>query len=1003
MRVRRTCLLTAMALILPAILPAQIRTNAAFRQKEVPRNDDGSAPLEPLGWTLNFFGRLRTAVFVNNNGNITFDAALPTYTPFGLNGVSREIIAPFFADVDTRSSGSQLVTYGSDTIDGRRAFGVNYVDVGYYNQHHDKTNSFQVVLIERPDTGEGNFDIEFNYARITWETGDASGGTNGFGGVPASVGWSNGSGLPGTSFELTGSLVAGAFLDSGPYSLVRNRTAGVSGRSGRWTFRARGGTVIPPLSISTGCPIPNASAGRPYALQFAAAGSRPPYRWTAQADPDSALPNVSMTAAGNLTGTPPAPGEFAFTVRVSATDEDGEVSVSRRCTVTVDPPSLSIITNTALPSTGTGSAYLARLRAEGSTNPVRFDLYQSAPVPGLTLDPNGTISGTPTIPGTYQFQVRARSEGGDQAVPAIKRFSVSVHPAAVSIRGLCPLPNGTGGVPYSHQFAAQGGTGPYRWSISGAPPTGLSLTADGLLAGIPRVPHWWPFTVQVADSRGGSSELACGVVILFPEVTVASACPLPSAIAGSAYSQRLTAAGGAAPYTWSAIGNLPPGLSVNPEGILTGTPLVSGASQFRLKVTDGRGQAASTACSVSVLQGASYAVTSCPLPNAYVGESYSQRLFVNGGIEPFLWNPAASLPAGLRLSVDGYLSGMLNTAGTFPVSLKATDATGQAAIRTCNLVVLPQALRLTNSCPLPDGSMGQAYASRLAAAGGVEPYSFFVRGDLPPGVRLAENGAFIGTPTQAGLFPVQITVRDRNNQSAASACSIAIGIPTLPAIRVTGLPAALPPASTGPRITIELGAAYPLAIDGEATVTVDPDTNNSLSSVNRADPSVRFNNGQRTIPFSIPAGSRSATLQLNATGTVASTITVSVSKLRTGGVDLTSEASAVARISRLAPVLTNVCYAPTTDGFDVDISGYSTTRELNTAALTFGANTYTVDLTGSALEYFASDDSVRTGGTFRIRAPYRLTQGSAQTLGQGTAIIRNTAGSSPSRSITRCQ
>ena len=57
----------------------------------------------------------------------------------------------------------------------------------------------------------GNFDIYFNYDRIEWEAGDASGGSNGLGGISARAGYSNGSG---SALELTGSGVAGSFLDS---------------------------------------------------------------------------------------------------------------------------------------------------------------------------------------------------------------------------------------------------------------------------------------------------------------------------------------------------------------------------------------------------------------------------------------------------------------------------------------------------------------------------------------------------------------------------------------------------------------------------------------------------------------------------------------------------------------------------------------------------------------------------------------------------------------------
>ncbi len=182
----RRLLFALVALGVAGIAAAQaVRDNPGFKTYSVARNDDGSSPLQPLGFTINLFGKVRSSVFVNNNGNITFDSALSTFTPFGLRRTEREIIAPFFGDVDTRPDASKLVTYGMDTVNGHRAFGVNYVDVGYYSNHTDKTNSFQLVLVDRADQGPGDFDIEFNYARIAWETGDASGG---FGGTPAAAG-----------------------------------------------------------------------------------------------------------------------------------------------------------------------------------------------------------------------------------------------------------------------------------------------------------------------------------------------------------------------------------------------------------------------------------------------------------------------------------------------------------------------------------------------------------------------------------------------------------------------------------------------------------------------------------------------------------------------------------------------------------------------------------------------------------------------------------------------
>lgn len=191
-----------------------------FDTNTLARNDDGSTGAVDLGFTANFFGNAATGanvynqVYVNNNGNFTFGRSLSTFTPFGLTtNTSVPIIAAFFADVDTRNTLTSPVTYGRGTVNGRNAFGANYVNVGYYASKADKINDFQLILIDRSDTGAGNFDIEFNYDRIQWETGEASSGVNGLGGNSARIGYSNGTGAPGTFFELCGSGINGAFLD----------------------------------------------------------------------------------------------------------------------------------------------------------------------------------------------------------------------------------------------------------------------------------------------------------------------------------------------------------------------------------------------------------------------------------------------------------------------------------------------------------------------------------------------------------------------------------------------------------------------------------------------------------------------------------------------------------------------------------------------------------------------------------------------------------------------
>lgn len=206
----------------------------------LPANDDGSTGQIALGFSANINNTTYTKAYVNNNGNITFSTPLSTYTPSAIsNGAFGPIIAPFFADVDTRAAGSLPVSYGSATLGGFNVFGVNYIQVGVYGMQ-PIFNSFQLILTDRSDIAAGDFDIQFNYDRIVWEAGTASGAPpGGLGGQSALAGyWTSGS----SNATLPGSLVNGALIDNGPNALISHSLN--SNTLGQYNFRVRNGEVV---------------------------------------------------------------------------------------------------------------------------------------------------------------------------------------------------------------------------------------------------------------------------------------------------------------------------------------------------------------------------------------------------------------------------------------------------------------------------------------------------------------------------------------------------------------------------------------------------------------------------------------------------------------------------------------------------------------------------------------------------------------------------------------
>jgi PKD repeat protein len=226
---------------------------------ELAANDDGYTGEVPLPFTLNLFGQVHSSLFVNNNGDVTFDGPLATYTPFDLTSTATEIIAPFFGDVDTRGAGSDLVTYGATTYAGQPAFCVNWGNsngVGYFEGHNDKLNKFHLMLVDRSDIQPGDFDVIASYDQIQWETGDASSGIGGIGGFSARVGYSNGTREPATFFELPGSAVNGSFLDSNfDTGLIHNSRGSLT--PGRYVYEVRNGAAPVGGSIHGAVKRPN--------------------------------------------------------------------------------------------------------------------------------------------------------------------------------------------------------------------------------------------------------------------------------------------------------------------------------------------------------------------------------------------------------------------------------------------------------------------------------------------------------------------------------------------------------------------------------------------------------------------------------------------------------------------------------------------------------------------------------------------------------------------------
>lgn len=220
-----------------------IPLDSTFQLAMLPNDDNYSNSIQ-LPFNFSFYGTNYDSLYINNNGNISFLQPYFTFTAFAFPDPSFNMIAPFWADVDTRSSNGGNVWYKMNP----HSLVVVWDHVGYYSMMEDKLNTFQLIISDGLDTliPNGN-NVSFCYGDMQWTTGAASSGVNGFGGFPATVGVNIGNGI---NYFQVGQFDTSSVAFDGPYST----NDGVDFLDGQEIYfdLANTNSNIPPLVMSSG-------------------------------------------------------------------------------------------------------------------------------------------------------------------------------------------------------------------------------------------------------------------------------------------------------------------------------------------------------------------------------------------------------------------------------------------------------------------------------------------------------------------------------------------------------------------------------------------------------------------------------------------------------------------------------------------------------------------------------------------------------------------------------
>jgi uncharacterized protein (DUF2141 family) len=485
------------------------------------RNDDWSTTQITVPFPFCFYGQQVNFMYINNNGNVSINNPYATFTANSFPDPTYTMIAPFWGDVDTRGALSGIVYYQLTNTH----LIVQWENVGYFDSYDDKRNTFQLIISDGIDPllPPGS-NVSFCYQDMQWTTGDASGGVNGFGGTPATVGVNKGNGLEYIQiglFDQAGSSYDGPFANNDGIDALDNQS---------FIFNVcQSGSNVPPiLNSSQACDTLTVCEGD--TLLIEGTFLSPEQGQITAVTTSTTMSGVTVTSLPGNTST------FSIEVigqasniglnqlMVIATD-DGTPAQSSQLPVVINvtPGAVAQIASTNVSCNG-GHNGTANMNV-GGTGP--FEIIW---MPGERTTPNLTH----LTAGTYSVNVISPT-----GCSSYQYITITEPPALVltttSQNADCS------GQPGSAICTAGGGTGPYNYSWNTTPPQNTNSITN-LAAGT--------YTVTVTDNNNcrmsETVEITSSVGFTATMSTTAATCQASDGTA----SVQTSGGSGNFSYTW---------------------------------------------------------------------------------------------------------------------------------------------------------------------------------------------------------------------------------------------------------------------------------------------------------------------------------------------------------------------------------------------------------------------------------------------------------------------
>lgn len=365
------------------------------------------------------------------------------------------------------------------------------------------------------------------------------------------------------------------------------------------------------------------------------------------------LPNGLIITGTRLVGTPKQPGTFSIPIVI----RDSVGGITNGVIALLVHPSrqaLGLAERLIIPLV-TGLPVVWRPPTIGGEGRVSWTVDSPLP-PGLTVS-NNTLTGTVRTKGVWPARLTVRDEVAARSLTRNIEFR-GIMPDETSVRlATTAIPTVIIGVPFDFVFAAEGGVGLPRFSLTGDLPIGLRFTANGI-SGTAQAAGDWRIISAVEDAAGqrdGPRQFLLSVSYGDQSQPLFLTTNIPPAVAGIAYDFAFSIGGGVGVPVFSLSGELPRGLTFTSIGISgvaqeirDTTVEVSATDQAGRKTPPRRFAFRSLPNEVTKPE-----VTTSRLQPAVRGQLYLHEFAGEGGIGRYRWTIAGDLPPGLTLGTHG--------------------------------------------------------------------------------------------------------------------------------------------------------------------------------------------------------------------------------------------------------------------------------------------------------------------------------------------------------------